>query len=118
MKKSDLLASLKSRLPELRNSDESGLCGGFSVYGTAGVNADKNGNDVCQGTNSCSNNTTCNDNGACSSNGLCEKNSKCSTNITCRNNEKGCKGNDNCSYDNTQPSRNIGTELLAYGSML
>ena len=118
MKKSDLLASLKSRLPELHASDESGLCGGFSVYGTASVNDDENGNGICQGTNSCSNNTTCNDNGACSSNCLCQKNSNCRTNVTCNNNTKECKNNDNCSYNNTQPSRNIGTELLAYGSML
>lgn len=108
MKKSELLASLKSRIPELQHSDENGLSGGFTILAGGDSNVNDNGNNC-----TCQSNTLCNLNGSCKANNMCDSNGICSSNVTCKNNGDCHKIDNSINTDS-----NIGGQILAYGSML
>ena len=82
MKKDELLASLKSRLPELHASDESGLCGGFMIISTSSTQSDDTN---CDANSNCDHNSNCNHNTSCNHNKDCHHNSGCQDNSTCSN---------------------------------
>ena len=107
MKKDELLASLKSRLPELHASDESGLCGGFMIISTSSTQ----GNDT-----SCASNTNCDHNINCKDNSGCDHNTSCNDNKVCHHNV-GCDNNSTCSRQ-TNTLGNGDKKLLDYGMTL
>ena len=107
MKKDELLASLKSRLPELHASDESGLCGGFMIISTSSTQ----GNDT-----SCASNTSCDHNSNCKNNSGCDHNTSCNDNKVCDHNDQ-CMDNSTCS-NQSNTLGNGDKKLLDYGMTL
>lgn len=108
MKKDELLASLRSRIPELQCSEETNLNGGFTIL----ANEISSNNDNAE-------NCSCVSNAECYQNGTCNENSDCRGNKSCSNNT-GCKNNGSChkQHNGTKTNGHIGETLLTYGTML
>jgi hypothetical protein len=107
MKKDDLLASLRSRLPELQGSAEGDLKGGYAIVADA-----DNGSDI----SSVSSDTNCSDNNSCSNNAECKDNTSCDHNVTCSNN-KGCRHDTHC-FNQVGEKAGYADDLLSFGSAL
>ncbi len=115
MERKDLLASLRSRLPELQTTDESGLNGGFTILAN-GADSATSDNKVCTGDSSCDHNTNCNSNAGCEYNTSCDHNNTCHANGTCSHN-KNCDNDTSCKYQNWA-TNGCGNDLLSFGSAL